>query len=606
MIAGQAIAEAGPVPGLAILRDASGRVTFVWLSASLASDADRFGEAAAGVERRLFNSTESVEIESHFESATSLVDRFLELLAEHRPSGNVCLGDEPSYPHIKITAGERFPRALVTRRVRDDGARYFGPFLPETAVRRLIDTTRNLFRLRSCTVDVDGSESAPCSEHGLNRCLAPCVAALCDESSYARAVEDAQMLLSGQAFELAGILDGRMEEAAAAFEFEKAARWRDLRAALSDLAGDLRVRPDLSSVTDLLVVKQTDDGNLAAQLMTMDGGHVIGRRTFVLSLSDAMFGQSEEWTTTQLLAQLHGLYVPRRIALPIVTGRIAMVVKALSERAGREVELIRETGDARPTRLRLAEREAGKLLVERISADRAAGPGAPGTALDEIAAALRLPVPPRRIEAFDVAHLSGQSMTAAQVVAVDGRRRDSEDAAWIVDAGVEVDALARAVLDRLSIVDAPVPDLLLVNGGMPQLGVVTRILASAGFGAIPVIAVAKPKGKPRDISYLLVAARDGGEPQRIELLAGTAALRLVTHLRDDAHHAANSAHRYHREFVSYARRPDSPRVVPVRLDDPDGEAADLRPILKLDRAGRDRLAKRLPPMPDRKKELRRP
>lgn len=307
--------------------------------------------------------------------------------------------------------------------------------------------------------------------------------------------------------------------------------------------------------------------------------------------------------TTQLLAQLHGLYVPRRIALPIVTGRIAMVVKALSERAGREVELIRETGDARPTRLRLAEREAGKLLVERVSADSA---DAPGAALDEIAAALRLPVPPLRIEAFDVAHLSGQSMTAALVVAVDGRRRDSEDAAWIVDAGAEVDALARAVLDRLSIVDAPVPDLLLVNGGKPQLGVVTRILASAGFGAIPVIAVARPKGKPRDISYLLVAARDGGEPQRIELLAGTAALRLVTHLRDDAHHAANSAHRYHREFVSYARRPDSPRVVPVRLDDPDGDASDLRPILKLDRAGRDRLAKRLPPMPDRKKELRRP
>ena len=178
MIATKAIAEAGPVPGLAIFRSDAGRVTFVWLSASLASDADRFGNAAAGLERRLVETTGSVEIESQFESATALVDRFLELLTEHRPSGNVCIGDEPIYPHIKITAGEQFPRALVTRRVRDDGARYFGPFLPETALRRLIDMTRSLFRLRSCTVDVDGSESSPCSEHGLNRCLAPCVVAI--------------------------------------------------------------------------------------------------------------------------------------------------------------------------------------------------------------------------------------------------------------------------------------------------------------------------------------------------------------------------------------------------------------------------------------------
>lgn len=598
MIAATALTAAGAVPGLAVFRDGDGRVRFVWLSASLAADAERFGAMAAGVERRLVDRTAAVDVESGFASAAPLVDRFLELLAEHRPEGNIVLADEPSYPHIKITGGERFPRALVTRRIRDDGARYFGPFLPETAVRRLIDTTRHLFRLRSCTVDVDGSESAPCSEHGLNRCLAPCVAALCDESRYARAVEDVQMLLSGQAFELAGILDERMEEAAAAFEFETAARWRDLRAALSDLAGDLRVRPDLTSVTDLLVVKQTDDGSLAAQLMTTDGGHVIGRRIFVKSLSDAMFGQSEEWMTTQLLAQLYDQYIPRRVALPIFTNRIALVLRALAERAGREVEVIREHGDGLSARLRLAEREAAKLLVERIAADRADQPGA---ALDELAAALDLPIPPRRIEAFDVAHLSGHTMTAARVVAVDGRRLESEDAAWLVDAGVEVDALERAVLDRMSLRGTQLPDLLLVVGSKVQVGAVARTLAASGFGAIGVVAMAKPKGKARSIAHLLVSSADGGEPRRAELPAGSAALRLMIRLRDDAHHSANGAHRYHREFVNFARRTDSMKVVPVRLDDPDGDAADLRPILKLDRAGRDLLAKRLPPMPKRRR-----
>ncbi len=598
MTASRELSNAGPMPGLAVFRDGDGAVIFVWLSASLEADAERFGGSSSGVEQRLAERAASVEIEADFASTAALVDRFVSLLAEHRPAGNVFIGDEPSYPHIKITAGERFPRALVTRRVRDDGARYFGPFLPETAVRHLIDLTRGLFRLRTCTVDVDGSESAPCSEHGLNRCLAPCVAALCDDATYARAVEYVQLLLTGHAFDLAGILDERMEEAAAAFEFEAAARWRDLRSALSDLASELRVRPDLSSVTDLLVVKQTDDGDLAAQLMTTDGGHVIGRRTIVHSLSDAVFGQSEEWTTTQLLAQLYDRYIPRRIALPIVTGRIALVLKALSERAGREVEVIREHGDGLSARLRLAEREAGKLLVERIAADRADRPGA---ALDELAEALDLPLPPRRIEAFDVAHLTGQTMTAALVVAVDGRRLESEDAAWLVDGGVEVDALERTVLDRMSLQGTPLPDLLLVVGGKVQVGAVARTLSAAGFGAIPVVAMNKPKGKARIVANLLVPAADGGEPRRVELPARSAALRLMTRLRDDAHHSANGAHRYHREFVNFARRTDSPRVVPVRLDDPDGDAADLRPILKLDRAGRDRLAKRLPPMPRRKR-----
>ena len=603
MIVPTELTKAGPVPGLAVFRDGEGTVIFVWLSASLEADAGRFGDAATGLERRLVDAAASVEVESHFASAAALVDRFVSLLAEHRPVGNVFIGDEPSYPHIKITAGERFPRALVTRRVRDDGARYFGPFLPETAVRSLIEVTRGLFRLRSCTVEVDGAESAPCSEHRLNRCLAPCVAAFCDDAKYARAVEDVQMLLSGQAFELAGILDERMEEAASAIEFEAAAHWRDLRSALSDLASEIRVRPDLSSVTDLLVVKQTDYGDLAVQLMTTDGGHVIGRRTIIRTLSDAVFGQSEEWVTTQVLAQLYGRYIPRRVLLPIFTGRIALVVKALSERAGREVEAVRESGAALPARLRLAEREAGKLLVERIAADRA---DAPGAALEELAAALDLPAPPQRIEAFDVAHLSGQTMSAALVVAVDGRHVESEDAAWLVDAGVEVDALERAVLDRMSLPGGPLPDLLLVVGGKAQLGAVARTLAAAGFSAIPVVAMVRPKGKSRAVAHLLASVADGGEPRRIELPARSAALRLVTRLRDDAHHAANGAHRYHREFVNFSRRADSLRVVEVRLDDPDGDAADLRPILKLDRAGRDRLAKRLPPMPERKREPRRP
>jgi excinuclease ABC subunit C len=590
--------NAGPVPGLAVSRDRDGTVIFVWLSASLEADASRFGDSSSGVDRRLADGAASVEIEADFASAAALVARFVSLLGEHRPPGNIFIGDEPSYPHVKITASERFPRALVTRRVRGDGARYFGPFLPETAVRHLIDLTRGLFRLRTCTVDVDGSESTPCSEHGLNRCLAPCVSALCDDATYARAVEDVQMLLSGQAFELAGILDTRMEEAAAAFEFEAAARWRDLRAALSDLAGDLRVRPDLSSVTDLLVVKQTDDGHLAAQLMTTEGGHVIGRRTFVYSLSDAMFAQSEEWMTTQLLAQLHGLYVPGRIALPIVTGRIELVVRALSERVGRDVELIRETGEARPTRLRLAEREAAKLLVERIAADRA---DVAGAALTELAEALGLPANPRRIEALDVAHLSGRTMTAALVIGVDGRRLDSEDAAWIVDAGVEVDALSQAVIDRLSVSEWPMPELVLVVGGKAQLDAVAGTLASHGHDEIPVVAMTKPRGRSREVNHVLRFVAREGEPQRVELPARSAALRLAIRLRDDAHHAANGAHRYHREFVTLARRAGSQQVVPVRLDDPDGDAADLRPILKLDRAGRDLLAKRLPPMPTRKR-----
>lgn len=592
MNAARSLERAGDVPGIAVFRDPTGRVRFVWLSASLGADAGRFAGNAAGAAGDLVTAAPAVEVLTEFDGARDLVDRFRALLAGHRPPGNLCIDGEPSYPYVKVTAGERFSRALVTRRVRDDGATYFGPFLPDTAVRRLVDVIRRLFRLRTCMIAVDGSWEAPCSEHGVGRCLAPCVRSICDSSRYALAVEDVRMLLSGNAFELAERLDARMAEASAAFAFEEAARWRDIRSALSDLAGDLRVRPDLASVTDLLVIRCTDDGRLAAALMTLDGGHVIGRRTFVRLLDGLVLGDSVEWTTAQVLSQLHDAYVPARVALDIDTPRVRLVLRAAEERSGRAVDVVRETGDARPVRLRLAEREATRLLVERVAADRASDPG---DALDGLAAALGLPSPPGRIEAFDVAHLAGQTMTAAFVVAEAGRRRDGEDVAWIVDAGVEVEALERAVLDRFSLAQSPLPDLVVLVGGAGQLAAVARALDGAGLGHVRAIAVARPPGKKRGGAVVHGPDPAGSVPRRLDVPDGSQALRLLVRLREDASHAAAGAHRHHREFVQFARRPDRPGVVPARVDDPAGDAADLRPTLSLDSAERARLAKRQSP-----------
>jgi excinuclease ABC subunit C len=541
-----------PNRGLVLAYDASGALELVLLADDVESDAARVGGARVDV---VGDVPEDV-----------LLERFVALLAEHRPRRNTIVVDEPDHPHVRLTS-DRFPRLLATRRPRHGDPLVFGPFLPRTAARRLLGLAGHLCRLRTCTIDVDGTFEEPCGEHAAGRCLGPCV----------EAVEDAALLAGGDWEQLAERYAARMADASDALDFEAAARWRDAGETLAVLGPDLRLRAGLAGATDVVAIRR-EAGIVACVIATAFRGKVVGRRTFVAPTPE---DADDAWVLAQILAQAYRSDAPSQIVTPVDGAQIRLVARALGRREGRRVAVTLAEREALAPTLRLAVVDAEGRLAERFAALRA---GRPFAALEELADTLGLPSPPRRIEAFDVAHIGGEAMTAAAAVCRDGEQRPEESAVWYLGAPSELAAMEAAVGVRVT---TTVPDLVLVDGGRPQLSAAARGLTQSGREAVPLVAVVKRPGRPREVAYLL-ARGSGDEGRRFELPERSEALRLVVRLRDAAHAAANAAHRAFRERAQLAREPRrEPVVVPTRTDDPDGAASDLIPIPpRMDGGGR--------------------
>ncbi len=201
------------------------------------------------------------------------------LTKKHKPRYNVNLKDDKSYPHLKLTINEPFPKAVITRRIQKDGALYFGPFLPASLARKTIDVINRTFQLRTCDIEIDGKAPRPCLEYHIKRCLGPCVKGLCTPDQYQEAVRDVRMLLEGKNTELADKLQDRMLQASEQMRFEMAAKYRDLRKTVNALAEQQKMATSPERDVDIFAYYR-EGPMLALQLFTMREGHIVGRREF--------------------------------------------------------------------------------------------------------------------------------------------------------------------------------------------------------------------------------------------------------------------------------------------------------------------------------------
>ena len=206
------------------------------------------------------------------------------LTKKHKPRYNVNLKDDKSYPHLKLTINEPFPKVVITRRIQKDGALYFGPFLPASMARRTIDLINRTFQLRTCDIEIDGKAPRPCLEYHIKRCLGPCVKGLCTLDQYQEAVRDVRLLLEGRNTELADMLQERMGQASEELRYEMAAKYRDLRKTVIKLSEQQKMAT--SSERDVDIFAYYREGRqLALQLFTMREGNIVGRREFFLGRS---------------------------------------------------------------------------------------------------------------------------------------------------------------------------------------------------------------------------------------------------------------------------------------------------------------------------------
>src|SRR5271155_1556228 len=554
--------------GVYLYKNAEGEVIYVGKAKNLRSRVSsyfhegRWDDAKTGTLVReavdvdyivVANNREALALENH-------------LIKQKKPRFNILLRDDKTYPYVKLTMAERYPRVYVTRRLRKDGSLYYGPYFPTNLAYRIVDLIHRHFMVPSCKVDLTRYHPRPCLQFYIKRCLGPCVKDLTTPEIYAEAVRDVKLLLEGRQTDLVKSLRERMAQAAEAQEFERAARYRDLISTVEQLQEKQRIAAAEGDDADVFGY-HFENQMLAVNLFHMRGGRVLDRREFFWEelpefvenqdSDPGMAGQSPAATQefrpneffSALVKQLYLAqpYVPRNIYTPVDFEDREELEEALSEqlagegaRATRVHITVPQRGEKREL-IDLAGTNAKQSYDQRFRVLKPSARAIQAAFQD----ALGLPELPKRIECFDISHIQGAETVASMVVWEDGKMKKSDYRKFIIKTveGVDDFASMREVVTRrykrLQQEEKPMPSLVLIDGGLGQLHAAAEALESLEIINQPLAAIAKRE----EILYVY-----GQEKDPIALDHHSPVLHLIQLIRDEAHRFAVTFHRKRRQM----------------------------------------------------------
>jgi excinuclease ABC subunit C len=586
-------------PGVYLYKNAEGEVIYVGKAQNLRARVRSYfqegvGEADAKTGTLL---REAVDVEyivvDNNKEALALENN---LIKQKKPRFNILLRDDKTYPYIKLTLAERFPRVYVTRRLRKDGSIYYGPYFPGNLAYRIVDLIHRSFLVPSCKVDLTRYHLRPCLQYYIKRCLGPCVQDLTTPQSYQEAVRDVQLLLEGRQTDLSRSLRARMEQAAQDQEYERAARYRDMISTVSQLQEKQRIAAAEGDDMDVFGYHFEND-MLAVNVFHMRGGKILDRREFfweelpeiaknpephvaqppsaVLApdqtrvaqpppaaekdpspLGNAVAPPSLETSAASipenfspgsffsaLLKQIYidQQYVPRDILSPVDFEDRAELEELLTEKRGSKMEILVPRRGEKRSLIDLSAQNAKQSFDQRF---RVLKPQAKAVQ-ESLQDALGLPDLPSRIECFDISHIQGAETVASMVVWEDGRMNKNGYRKFIVRTvhGVDDFASMREVVTRrykrLRDEEKPFPSLVLVDGGLGQLHAAAQALEDLGITNQPLAAIAKKE----EIIYVF-----GQEDDPVVLDRHSPVLHLVQMVRDESHRFAVTFHRKRRQM----------------------------------------------------------
>ena len=478
-----------------------------------------------------------------------------QLIKSLRPRYNVLLRDDKSYPYVLLTA-ERWPRLAFHRGPLGVPGRLFGPYPSAWAVRETLGAMHKLFRLRSCEDSVFRNRSRPCLQYQIGRCSAPCVG-LVDAGDYADAVRRATLFLEGRSDELNAELAQEMEAAAGKLEFERAARLRDMVATLRRIQARQYVDGQAAELDVLAVAMR--GSTACVLLLSFRDGRNLGTRAFFPRTNGA---ENADEVLSAFVSQYYAEQPPpREVVLDRDLDDRGLIEQALSEAAGRRIQLKAGVRGERAGYLDLARRNAAIALDGQL--DSQAAQAARMESLRELFA---LEVPPQRIECFDISHTMGEATVASCVVfgpegAIRGQYRRYNIAG--ITPGDDFAAMHQALERRFRRAvedDGVLPDLLLIDGGAGQVAQANAVLGDLGVSGVMVVGVAKGEGRRAGHEALLL-------PDGRELRPGpdSPGLQLVQQVRDEAHRFAITGHRGRRQKARVTSRlEDIPGIGPRR------------------------------------------
>ena len=571
-------------PGVYLYKNAEGEVIYVGKAKNLRARVRSYFQEGVGEANAKTGSLlrEAVDVDyivvDNNKEALALENN---LIKQKKPRFNILLRDDKTYPYIKLTLGERYPRVYVTRRLRKDGSNYYGPYFPGNLAYRIVDLIHRSFLVPSCKVDLTRYHLRPCLQYYIKRCLGPCVQDLTTPQAYLEAVHDVQLLLEGRQTDLAKSLRARMEEAAAQQEYERAARYRDMLSTVAQLQEKQRMAAAEGDDQDVFGYHYEND-MLAVNVFHLRGGKILDRREFfweelpetgkipevagegaygpdVSSAAEgacapqvvaaegghgpqtSLFHPGEFFSALMKQVYIDQQYVPRDILAPVDFEDRVELEELLSEKRGSRVEILVPQRGEKRSLIDLAAQNAKQSFDQRF---RVMKPQAKAVQ-EALQDALGLPDVPKRIECFDISHIQGAETVASMVVWEDGKMNKSEYRKFIVRTVTGVDDFAsmREVVTRrykrLRDEDKTFPSLVLIDGGLGQLHAAAQALDELGITNQPLAAIAKKE----EIIYVL-----GQEDDPVVLERHSPVLHLVQMVRDESHRFAVTFHRKRRQM----------------------------------------------------------
>src|SRR6266571_2974163 len=443
------------------------------------------------------------------------------LIKRHRPRFNVVLRDDKNYPYLRLPIKEAFPRFSIVRKVQHDAALYYGPYVPAGALRETLRAIKKIFPLATCTIEIDGKAERPCIEYEIKRCMAPCVGYQTSQE-YHEIVKQARMFLEGRDTELLETYRGQMEAAAEREDFEAAGRIRDRIFKIERALERQRVA-QTENVDQDVVGLVREDAAADIQILFVRGGLLVGRKDF-------HWGQvqdtSDEELVRSVIEQFYSKDVlpPKQVLLPIPLPEADLISQWLSEKKGEKVLVLAPERGIKHHLVQLAEENAAAALRDHLrdeATERAA--------VEELRKLLHLKRAPTRIEGYDISNMKEVVLRHYSGVKEEQR---------------------------------PLPDLILIDGGIGQLGAAMDALRELGLSRIDMIALAKAKGEKEERVFL------PGRKNPVVLKPSSPATHVLQCIRDEAHRFAITYHRNLRSRALLSSKLDGiPGVGPAKRRD---------------------------------------
>ncbi|HKW86024.1 MAG TPA: excinuclease ABC subunit UvrC [Nitrospiraceae bacterium] len=455
------------------------------------------------------------------------------LIKRHRPRFNVVLRDDKQYPYLRLPIREDFPRLSIVRRVKKDGALYYGPYVPAGAMRETLKVIRKVFPLATCEIEIDGKAERACIEFEIKRCMAPCIGNQTSEE-YHQIVKQVRQFLEGRDRELLDELRAQMETAAEREEFEEATRLRDRIFKIERTLEKQRVAQIGPAEQDVIGLAHQ---GLAVdlQMLFVRGGLLIGRKDFFWPEAAQA---SDEELVRSAIEQFYNKEVlpPKELLVPTSLNENGLLEAWLSEKKGEAVRIVAPERGTKHQLLLLAEENASAALADHLrdeETDR--------QAVEELKRLLRLETAPRRIEGFDISNTMGDQSVASMVVWEDGRAKKSDYRKFkikTVQGANDFASMQEVMIRRYGEAEnLPLPDLILIDGGLGQLAAAMEGLKQVSRTGLPIVGLAKERGEKQERIFV------PGRKNPIILTPSSPATHLLQRIRDEAHRFAISYHR---------------------------------------------------------------